>query len=423
LRSNPVEAAQPSPAQSRPVENHSIAAATVAQTVQKSHQQPRNSRVETNTTRDLADYLRSTGPAKEEQLPQPVNVAGVSRPDAGGRAISSDGVPRAPPASNRQSASAASRLKFQARDARPTKGRETADLIDFIREGPPRAAGDHRIDRKVAPFRTTMDSDDLQALAPPGDFTGRSSVGSTHESSATKSMPESTNSRTALLETNRQNPVRNIAPPINHDVKRQVIPEQDGMPQRTRRRIRDPYAIDFSDEDELEEEEEPVSKPQPRKQEESLIDFLRNTAPPPGSAPQPILTTAPRPNDNKADLKRSTSQSKLRDMLMRDGSTRNATAVGVNGARESSPRLHAANGANRTPASAGDGVRKPKFQARDAKTTKTSTSDLADYLLNSGPSESTHSLPNERDPRLGHNAVKEQAGFMRFFSRKGSVRQ
>jgi hypothetical protein len=418
-----VSPVQPPPAQSKAVESHSIAPSNALHTVQKSHQQPRDSRVETNTTRDLADYLRSTGPAKEEQLPQPVHTAGVSRPDAGGRAISSDGVPRAPPASHRQSASAASRLKFQARDARPEKGRETADLIDFIREGPPRLAGEHRIDRKVAPFRTTMDSDDLQALAPPGDFTGRSSVGSTHESSATKSMQESTNSRTALLESNRQTPVRNVAPPINHDVKRQVIPEQEGMPQRTRRRVKDPYAIDFSDEDELEGEEEPVSKPQHRKQEESLIDFLRNTAPPPGSAPQPILTTAPRPNDTKADLKRSTSQSKLRDMLMRDGSARNAAAAGLNGARESSPHLHSTNGANRTAASAGSGLKKPKYQARDAKTTKTSTSDLADYLLNSGPSESTHSLPNERDPRLAHHAVREQAGFMRFFSRKGSVRR
>jgi hypothetical protein len=419
LRSNPVQqGAAAAVVTSKPIEAQA-AEPPSSPLRSKVYVEPRDPRPERNTTRDLADYVRSTGPTNDEQLPRALGT----RPGAGGlsengnSSVRPDGVPRAPPESQRPSnvSASSSRSKFQARDARPMKGSETADLIDFIRQGPPRAAGDHRIDRRVAPFRTTMDSDDLQALAPPGDFTGRSSTGSNHESTATKSMQESTNSRTALLESSRQVPVRS-APPISHDVKRQVIPEQDGMPQRTRRRVRDPYAIDFSDEEELEEE---ISPPKPRREEESLIDFLRNTAPPPGMTTQPILATGARPTD-KAEVKRSASKSKLRDMLGGDNSTRNgAMSVGANGAREDSPHLYQRpNGA-----SASNGVRKPRFEAREAKTTVTSTSDLADYLKNSGPSESTQSLPANRDPKMMHSAVKEQAGFMKFFSRKGSVRR
>lgn len=264
-----------------------------------------------------------------------------------------------------------------------------------------------------------MDSDDLQALAPPVDLAGRSSVGSNHESTATKSMQESTNSRTALLDSSRQTPVRGPAP-ISHDVKRQVIPEQDSMPPRTRRRVKDPYAIDFSDDEEL--EAELAAPPKPRREEESLIDFLRNTAPPPGMTTQPILAAGARPPQEKTDLKRSVSNSKLRDILGRgDSSAKNgSSAHGANGAREEPPHLHQRpNGA-----SAGPGVRKPRFEAREAKTTVTSTSDLASYLMNSGPSESSQSLTNNnKNPKLQHSPVKEQAGFRKFFSRKGSVRR
>lgn len=421
LRSNPVQYGTASTAVAAKPIAVQTTEAPASPSRSRTSVEPRDPRPERNLTRDLADYVRSTGPTAEEQLPQPLGgrSSAFGVPDTTNTSTRPDGVPRAPVDSQRSSnvSSSANQSRFQARDARPTKGSETADLIDFIRQGPPRAAGDHRIDRRVAPFRTTMDSDDLQALAPPGDFTGRSSVGSTHESSATKSMQESTNSRTALLESSRQTPVRSV-PPISHDVKRQVIPEQDGMPQRTRRRVRDPYAIDFSDdEEELEEEAAP---PKPRNEEESLIDFLRNTAPPPGMTTQPILATGARSQD-KAAVKRSASKSKLRGMLGGDSSSRNGTmATGANGAREDSPHLHQRpNGA-----SAGAGVRKARFEARGAKTAVTSTSDLADYLKNSGPAESSQSLPNNRDPKTVRSAApKEQAGFLKFFSRKGSVRR
>lgn len=244
---------------------------------------PRDARPERNTTRDLADYVRSTGPVSENQLPQPLgtrpSTESVARQTAGG--VRADGVPVAP-VGNPSLDSArpttggdrpVNRLKFQARDARPARNAETSELIDFIREGPPRTTGEHRIDRLVAPFRTTMDSDDLNALAPPPDVNGRGSVGSAPESAVTnKSVQESTNSRTALLEsTNRANG----ASSAGHGMARKPIQQQKGMPPRTRTKARDPYAIDYSD-DEVEED---LVRPQPTAQEESLIDFLRNTAP------------------------------------------------------------------------------------------------------------------------------------------------
>lgn len=378
-------------------------------------QQARDPRPERNTTRDLADYVRSTGPTNDEQLPQALATRPEPTSHQAMSAVRPTGSPRM--VESRSSTERANRLKYQARDARPQKGSETADLIDFIRQGPPRVVGDHRIDRRVAPFRSTMDSDDLRALAP-SDAPGRDSVGSTHESGATRSMQESTNSRTALLESNRQPPTRTV-PPINHDVKRQIIPEQDGMPPRTHRRIRDPYAIDVSDDDEMEED---LPKSKPRNEEESLIDFLRNTAPPPGMTTQPILAASTRPQ-GKTGLKHSSSNSRMRDMLSREGSKK-GNHTGVNGAREDSPHLYQRNGNHRPPPSSGGAGRpKPKFEARGAKTNVTSTSDLADYLKNSGPAESTHSLPSGKDPRMVHTSVKEQAGFMKFFSRKGSLRR
>lgn len=366
-----------------------------------------------------------------------------------------NGVPKAPvgtpsihsPRPSSVSDRSATRLKFQARDARPARNTETADLIDFIREGPPRKAGDHRIDRNVAPFRTTMDSDDLNALAPPRDVNGRDSLGSAQDSSiAARSVQESTNSRTGLLDPPRITSARvpNGVSPATNGVTRQTIPEQ-GMPQRKRRAPKDPYAIDYDDDDL--EEEEPVVKPVRRTQEESLIDFLRNTSPPPGMTTQPILAVASRvPAANTKDLRQTASNSKLKDVLSRERPTsqRNGTAPPQasatsqrnggpssprpNTARATSPHLtqsgskidsyrptkatHAGHvERNRTTRSRGE--------ARESSRTRGSgTADLADYLRNSGPPEPVRAASQTKSPS------KDQAGFLKFFQkRSASVRR
>ena len=424
LRSNPPEyAPNTTSGTSRADQSQPAELSAMPGSPRRGNQQARDPRPERNTTRDLADYVRSTGPTNDIQLPQALGAQSEDNPREAIATPRAGPVPRVPDNQRLPASRSTNRLKFQARDARPQPGSETNDLIDFIRQGPPRAPGEHRIDRKVAPFRTTMDSDDLQALAPPSELPGRDSVGSNHESSATKSMQESTNSRTALLDSSRQTNGRVTAPPINHDVKRQVIPEQDGMPPRTRRRVKDPYAIDFSDDEE--EEEEEIAKPAHRKEEESLIDFLRNTAPPPGRTAQPIVAAGSRAQQ-AADLRRTASNSKLRDVLKRTGSTKNTPKSSNIATKDESPQVLRKN-TNTLRQEALSGKPRVKYQARDAKTTVPSTSDLADFLMDSGPppsrGENNQPFRNGGDSRVVRSDVKEQAGFMKFFSRKASVRQ
>ncbi|EHY58655.1 hypothetical protein HRR83_007378 [Exophiala dermatitidis] len=395
--------------------------------------EPRDPRMAKSSTRDLADYARSTGPENEMQLPKPL----APRPGTAQGVISGDqhkfdaedGGKR--PATT--SGKPVNRLKFQARDARGPRTAESSDLIDFIREGPPRPPGDHRIDRNVAPFRTTMDSDDLNALAPPPeqDSKGRNSVGSAQESSVTiRSMPSSMNSRTGLLDsTNRaSNKFASGAGGSAHTVSRQpVIPEADGMPQRTRRRVRDPYAIDYSDE---EDDMEEMSPPQQRRgEEESLVDFLRNTAPPPGMTTQPILAAEPdsaAPEGTDA-VKRSMSNSRLRDYLQSSTSSRNGVNVkSSSAARAESPHLTQVGSkmdkyrpTQPTHAAHVDRNRqKMRAEPRDATNTNGGdTSDLAAYLMNSGPP------PGSETPPQKFHLTKDQPGFMRFFQRRHSVRK
>lgn len=400
--------------------------------------EPRDPRMTRNTTRDLADYARSTGPENEMQLPKslgarPATAQGVKTADQSLRekALAADVESRPGTTSGRPP----SRLKYQARDARGPRTAESSDLIDFIREGPPRAAGEHRIDRLVAPFRTTMDSDDLNALAPPPelDANGRNSDGSAQESAVTvKSMPSSMNSRTGLLDsTNRASGKFTNGFGASGPVSRQpVIPEADGIPKRTRRKVRDPYAIDFSDE---EEDMEELSDPPPRRtEEESLVDFLRNTAPPPGMITQPILAAVPNATapDSSSTVKRSASSSKLKEYLQGTSSSRNGgSPKPANGARAESPHLTQVGSkmdkyrpTQLTHAAHVERNRQQKMRAepRDASVSNGSgTADLAAYLKNSGPPPGSETPPQSFVPATG----KDQAGFMKFFQRRASVRK
>ncbi|EXJ73378.1 uncharacterized protein A1O5_03138 [Cladophialophora psammophila CBS 110553] len=412
--------------------------------------EPREARMVRNNTRDLADYARSTGPEHETQLPKLLSprpaTAQTSRTDLSLRekvfGVDNENRP------STTSGKPMSRLKYQARDARGPRTAESSDLIDFIREGPPRAAGEHRIDRNVAPFRTTMDSDDLNALAPPPelDAKGRNSDGSAQESAMTvKSMPSSMNSRTGLLEsTNRAGGkfTNGLGPSATAISKQPVIPETDGMPKRTRTKVKDPYAIDYSDEeDEMEEIYDP---PKRRTGEESLVDFLRNTAPPPGMTTQPILAAIPNPTqpDPASMVRQSTNSSKLKDFLPggsassaknnphASGNDATTTTRPTNGARAESPHLtqvgskmdkyrpttttHAAHVEKNR--------QKMRVQPRDATTNLNGggTADLAAYLKSSGPPLGMNEKPPQKFVGLGQ---KDQAGFLKFFQRRGSVRK
>jgi hypothetical protein len=407
--------------------------------------EPRDAKVEASTSRDLADYLRSTGPESEQQLPRAV----ISRPATS---------PSQPPLSPRQAAlypdngeqirtttkangpgplrspdmSAAGGKTFSAtspkpsgaprfvpRDAQISNTATTSALADFIREGPPRAAGDHRIPRTVAPFRTTRDSDDLNGLASTEkDQPGRSSAASTHNSSmVSQSVPSSTSSHTALLDRSKK---AKPGPSANNGTStassRSQPGAKDATPKRKQRRVRDPYAIDDSDDD-LEE----VATLKPKRDEESLIDFLRNSAPQPSMTAQPIVSASS--SSVPRTLKKKNSSSAVKERI------RNTTIPGAN-------RKNSAPAAELPAYSRGSVARaeSPHLSQSGSKLdsykptqpTHAAHIDRVRAARVNGPvSRSAEHLPNGEQSRAARspNTTKDENGFKAFFSRKKSVRK
>lgn len=197
--------------------------------------------------------------------------------------------------------------KLQARPAVTSKAEQdqTSELIDFIREGPP-TAGARRIPRTVAPFRDTMDSDELNSLETGDTENNALSISSTQDGSILTSI----GSRTGLLESSNRTTAQSSA-------SRQIptAPSDSPHPVRKQRRVRDPYAIDSDDDEDL---AELMGGPKPNREEESLIDFLRNVPPPESEpTPQPLkVNTLPSKGSSgafgmKARLLRNASGDKV----------------------------------------------------------------------------------------------------------------
>lgn len=245
--------------------------------------QARDARLPRESVLEFAEFIRATGPPGAEAPPVQTN-AGMRR----NQSVRRDGPPPAgPKLSSDQGrpsmAGSVGRARLQARDATIDTSGDNSDLIDFIRRGPP-SSGNPRIPRTVAPFRTTMDSDQMSAVGG-----GRAMDASIHDSYGMRisqastnvtemsapSVQSSINSQSALLG-RKQVPAQNS------------FDEQDMMPVRKQRRVRDPYALDLSDEeeDDFDFQPQPTRKAQPK--EESLIDFLNSAQPPPPSDPVPF---------------------------------------------------------------------------------------------------------------------------------------
>lgn len=287
---------------------------------------PREPRVMTDDTRDFADFMRSTKPTTE-----PVLVPLIRSP-------SDPNLLKKAKAQAVQPPRPFSQQKLVAR-APDVRGGGSTDLIDFIREGPPSAhrAGDHRIPRTVAPFRSTADSDDLKTLG---------------------SIVENGNTTTAPM-TSKTSRTTGAAPTSALSQNGRAGPSSSGssMPPivRKSRRVKDPYAIDSDDEDDY---LTPLPSTQPQQKEESLADFLRNTEPPKANAPvTPVSRTQ--------GIAKSSAGGPVRS-----SSVANSTATSM--------------------------MSKMKFEARPAGATKSgfggngfhySTNDMADFLRSSGPVE------------------------------------
>ncbi|KAH6844936.1 hypothetical protein B0I37DRAFT_433760 [Chaetomium sp. MPI-CAGE-AT-0009] len=397
--------------------------------------QARDPRLARESIAEFAEFIRSTGPPSGSSA----SVAGSAGP---GRVRNAGSVSNISIETGRMStASNPNRPKLQPRGAAVDHKDDNSDLIDFIRRGPPSSTGNPRIPRTVAPFRTTMDSDQLSSAvggravdAQLRDIEFRGSQASTNatESSVPPSVQSSINSHSALLAKNKA---------MSYDTTDGDMP----MPKRKTRRVRDPYAIDVSDE-EFEDEEEPAPLPKKRAQgqEESLIDFLNNYAPPPEPTVQPFNIKQTR--DASQPKKKASASSLMARFTRREsaqsGSARSASpklpesksinrAAGPKGGHvpiqvnipSATNHVHPARTSSKAAAMMGGGpgvvtggrVPMKRFEPREpASVSSRGTSDLADFLKNSGPPPGA-TLANQ----FPGPAEREEAnGISKVFSRR-----
>ncbi|KAF2169291.1 hypothetical protein M409DRAFT_20517 [Zasmidium cellare ATCC 36951] len=393
----------------------------------------REPQVMTESTRDFADFIRSTGPNKEQEvLPilnnrsttslnslrqAHINGSRSSSPGAASArslnrtALHSENVPPVPPMPNKGKNSI-----MQPRGPASTAD-GTSELIDFIRTGPngSEQAGQprqHRISRTVAPFRTTMDSDQFnewgERLAAQPDLKLNTSVPSAPSvksaSSMKSSVRTSANSRAPLL--NGSNAGETVHPAHSGVPQRSSslsAPDASPKPLQTttsepavkRYRNKDPYALDFDDED----DDLLTALPRNRREEESLIDFLRHSEPPANNYPRGMNntngTSSPQTANKGAPRRGSTPGLQ----------THGADAVSMGPRRGSMPNRDGPQPTNKTANSSAprqpQGTTtiavgpitkpRPRMEARTNTATRDAgTTDLADFLRSSGPPPSSN---------------------------------
>ncbi|KAI4717438.1 hypothetical protein E4T48_06351 [Aureobasidium sp. EXF-10727] len=381
-----------------------------------SGQMAREAVMQTESTRDLADFLRSTAPDRE---PNPV-VPGLAtsrsvtsmRATAQAQAASardappvpkpttSSGkyIPRSPagPAAKRS----ANRPSLTARAATGSSD-NNSDLIDFIRGGPPGPDGKARVPNHIAPFA------DWEGGDIPTTVTGA------HNLNSNRPLTSSTSdSRTGLL-MNGSNanygsgntpklPMSPLTQPSSPAMNL-VIPNTRptvGSDGRTRSRIKDPYAIpDDSDDDDEED----------------------------------VLAALPATNSNNntvagAEKPRAGSITSMHSSAGRSPTMGNANTPALSPNPGYAPSINSMRSATSTTAvrpahitsqiSSGNVPRsnRPKMEVRSAGVVRTArldpfqssgTSDLADFLMSSGPPE-----PVQRPapaPAVGKNGKPEKA--------------
>lgn len=413
--------------------------------------QAREATVPRESILEFAEFIRATGPPGVQAPPVQPNM-GIRRNQS-----VRDGPSTAPPVlRSKVSASvdqgrpsmggSVSRARLQARDATVDSKDDNSDLIDFIRRGPP-SSGNPRIPRTVAPFRTTMDSDQMSTAAGGkamdaqlSDRDMRYSAASTNvtEMSA-PSVQSSVNSQSALL--GRKHGGAQSSP----------FEDQDMMPVRKQRRVRDPYALDFSDEEEDDDFAlEPAPKRKAPPKEESLMDFLNSMPPPTPADPVPfnLPSTQPAASKVQAPKKKASAPSLMSRFRQNSaaastsgsrGGPRSPTSARSLSSRAGPPSvasnkgskgyipiqvniptggdLYPGYGSTAVPAvpnmpsqyaSQRPSGRVPmkRFEPRDAVSVPSrGTSDLADFLKNSEPPPGAPS-PWDDEPPVGNNSSK-----------------
>jgi len=276
----------------------------------------REPQVQTDSTNDFADFIRSTGPDKDgkksEDQPKDSQIyslpnakrrstislhsirnsfrsrsKSLSRPSSPGAAstrsekrvpLPDEDVPPVPSLPGK-------RKSLAPRDESTSKG-GASDLIDFIRNGP-RSSGQNRISRSIAPFRTTMDSDQLTEY---GDRVAA-------ESEAASIKTSKTDRRKSWARSISGKSLRKFSMHESSNVDRTVHPAHSGRPQSLSGPIIPPprkssipavptlrgtgsSAALIPDSLFDDGEDDPLTAlPRPRRNEETMVDFLRTTGP------------------------------------------------------------------------------------------------------------------------------------------------
>jgi hypothetical protein len=440
--------------------------------------QAREARTPNDSVADMANFFRSTGPdgATRQATVQPASVRAQGstassplQPHSPSQAYSPH--PQGTTASGRTSAASSSRVKLQARDAVVERREDNSDLIDFIRQGPDAPPGNHRIPRTIAPFRTTMDSDQM-AGAVGGKAVDatlpdvRASLATQMTNTTDLSMPSSANSNTGLLKKSPPTSTPGTLPRHNDNTFFDDIDDthMDGMPKRKQHRV-DLYALDDDDDDDEEEADEGDdevndlyhsfghSRRKEESQGESLAEFLANCEPPSMSAPkapEPAPAAKPKRKNSAAGLigrfTRGSSSSKdtvtkapatyeSRSLSSRTGLTSGnrgyiplqvamppgydayGPVSGRPATQDSTPTLSepsSAHSARAPPHSAGR-VNMRKFEAREPSSAHAGrTNDLAAFLRDSEPPSDmsfTTMVTAQQQP-------DNTGGFTRMFSRR-----
>ncbi|KAL8680892.1 MAG: hypothetical protein Q9186_002957 [Xanthomendoza sp. 1 TL-2023] len=365
LRSNPTAPSKTAPIQSTVLstEKANMQNQRPRPTTARSAQGgPRDAQLDAETTRDFADFIRSTGP----EAVSPPNMNDKPRPSKGmipdqrsasttstGKKITkpNPSLSKSPPPVVQQPPPKPTGPKLQAREARyePT---HNEDLLDFLKQGPmdDRAMEKRPVPGPVASVVPHNPRAPANLRERNSDHT-RSSVASTQDSAFANRSIRSTNSRTGLLDGSRGS--YGGSPPMSQ--RPQAV--------RKQRRVKDPYAIDTDSEDEGR-----PGTPKPQRQEESLIDFLNSTPPP--SESNPRIPSAFDDIPNPTIRNTNSNNSNLNPYNKRTSHAATAPTPGIRSAMEpptSAPQQQqqAPRGRTVNPAPSGQPPQLPPLNSRD----------------------------------------------------------